>query len=172
MTDEMYQKLKTPSRPPRERGLVIALWAAGILLAILLVAALWGPVYRMLFQKYLISLSNSTVYAYDQGILPAEQDGETVALSADSAYRVYSWLTATGNGRPRLLAPFRTPDLTLLYGDGSELRMWDVEPDSGQVRHTLILDYTDGAGLRYCYTNMSLTLEQLLSTVEQIPAAA
>lgn len=171
MTDEMYQKLKTPSHPPKERGLTIALWGAAILMAVLLAVALWGPVYRMRFQNYLISLSNSTVYAYDQGILPAEQDGEAVALSADSAYLVYNRLMATGGGRPRLFAPFRTPDVTLLYGDGSELRMWDLEPADGQARRTLVLDYTDGDGLRYCYTSTQLTLSQLLSSVEQVPAA-
>lgn len=173
MTDEMYLKLKQPTRPPKEHGLTAALWVSGLLLAFLLAVALRGPLYRLKVQKYLMALSNSTVYAYGQDALPAEQGGVPITLSGDSAYLICDRLMLTGGGTPRLLAPFRQADMVLLYGDGSELRLWDVapKPNSGQVRHTLVVDYTDGDGLRYCYSSTSLTLDLLLNDLEQTEPA-
>lgn len=167
MTDEMYQKLNRAPSPRRGKALPVALAVCAVLFAGLLVLSLWGPVYRLRFNSYMIALSRSTTASYQQGALEGEADGRAVVYSAGGAYEIYRKLSATGAGNPRMFTPRRPPELTLYYADGGVLQIWDTPPakNSGRISNQVTLDYRSGS-VHYRYDTPAWTLDQLIAALE------
>ncbi len=168
MTDEMYQKLQQGGKAKTDRGVHLALIVSAVLLAVLAVVALWGPVYKLRFDRYLTELSASTVASYQAGALDAELQGEAVQFTADTAYTLYQKLLATGAGSPRFLAPGEDPVLVVRYADGARLKLWDLPPQKGRYNNTLVLEYTAANGFQYRYTNLTLSYNTLVVWLERL----
>lgn len=169
MTDEMYEKLKTHgAKPKTDRGVHAALLVGVVLLAALAVVALWGPVYKLRFDRYVTEISASTVASYEAGALDAaDADGAACRYTADSAYTLYKKLIATGAGDPRMFAPGDAPTLTIRYADGAALKLWDLPPQKGRYNNTLVLEYTAADGFTYRYTNLNLSYNTLVVWLEE-----
>lgn len=168
MTDEMYQKLQAHgARPKTDRGVHIALISGIALLCALAVVALWGPVYKLRFDRYVTEISSSTVASYQAGSLQAVRDGETISYTADSVYTLYKKLIATGAGDPLFLAPGEDPTLVITYADGATLTLWDLPPRKGRYNNTLVLEYNAADGFQYRYTNLTLSYNTLVVWLDE-----
>ena len=168
MTDEMYQKLQThDARPKTDRGVHIALISGIVLLCALAVVALWGPVYKLRFDRYVTEISSSTVVSYRAGSLQAVRDGQPITYTAESVYTLYNKLLATGAGDPLFLAPSQEPALVITYADGATLTLWDLPPRKGRYNNTLVLEYNAADGFRYRYTNLMLSYNTLVVWLDE-----
>ena len=168
MTEEMYRKLKTHrAKPKTDRGVHIALTVGIVLLCFLAVFALWGPVYKLRFDRYLTEISASTVASYQSGSLETEKEGAPVRYTADSAYVLYQKLLATGAGDPRFRIPKEEPIQVFYYADGAVLKMWDLPPQPGRYNNTLVIEYTAANGFCYRYTNLTLSYNTLVVWLDE-----
>ena len=168
MTEEMYQKLRThQAKPKTDRGVHTALIVSAVLLCALAVVALWGPTYKLRFDRYVTELSSSTVASYKSGALQAQCGGQPVQYTAESCYTLYTKLIATGAGDPLFLAPDEEPALVIQYADGASLTLWDLPPRKGRYNNTLVLEYNGTDGFTYRYTNLTLSYNTLVVWLDE-----
>ena len=132
---------KTASKPPRTRRdyiLFAAISLAVILLLFICTSIGWFLWQQSHFKAFVSTLSDSTVYAYENNALTAQKDGGTVPLAGETGYQLYSLLT-NRPGKPRRQVPQEPPSLTLSYGDVASLELWSVQLEGDTQRETGVL---------------------------------
>ena len=143
-----------PSKPKQSRRDYVLL--AAISLAVGLVIFICASVVWYLWQRnhyltFVSTLSDSTVYAYENGTLTGREDGAAFSLDRETGYQLYT-LLSNQQGKPRRQVPRESPLLTLDYGDGAVLELWPVELDGDTQRQTGILwRFTSSDGHAWVY---------------------
>ena len=161
----MYETVKSsPRTQPADRTLIGGILLCAVLFAVVAAMVIWSCWYQLRFQQFVSDLSDSTVYAYQNGGLQMEAAGKQVQIEGDLVYEVYQAVAFDGAGR---LAerPERAPDAVLTYGDGSLLELWDMELEGYQsdTAEGVLLRYVDQSGVSYCYDTDGLRLDVLIS---------
>ncbi len=166
MSGDMYEMVRKP-RQRRDRIMPITLAAATIVIIACVIPVIWAGKYRRDFWNYIERLSNATVYAYEQGTLLAELEGEMFAIDGTGGYDIYNQVSGAGTGRTLSDPPQETPDLKLDYGNGTTLLMWVVpalkESNEGRTTDALLL-FEDEEG-SYCYRAWEVVPEKVLRIV-------
>jgi len=153
---DLYQRVQQQRRHKSRRSWVIPVLSAGILaLAVLSILAIWFSGARGRFYHFVSSLSDTTAYVYEQGETWAEVGGDTLPITGENAYGVYTYLAANGQGVEWLLAPKDDPDILLTYSDGATLQAW-TQPDGRTV-----IRFDGADGLRYIYSTDRVDLPSL-----------
>ena len=120
-------------------GLVLALTMAVV------GPMIWSVRYQLRCRDFVEALSESTLVSYREGSFAVERDGETTPLSGGCGYQIYSLAAGLTPGRWRK-PPAESAPVTVHYGDGAALALWEV-PLRNQASDTgLFLWYTDPEG--------------------------
>lgn len=150
---KLYDAVDRHKGERRERGgslrapLLIAL-ALLIVAAFPVVSAVRGE-HR--FQRYMSALTESDLYARENGSLTAALGGEEHLLDSDALGRIYGVIFAAGKGNAVRETP-EEPGLLLTFGDGSTLELWYRDVQGARLyRDGSLLRYTDAHGWRYQY---------------------
>lgn len=151
---DMYEKVSRPAeRPKRRRGTaVFVLLAAAVLALILWVLSAYGILsVRPRFYQFVSAISDSTVYAYENGTLRSEMDGQSARVSGDNTYSLYHALSVMTPTRVLSAAPDGPADLILDYGDGSVLSLWRMTGNDQSQSRGIDLLFETGDGQRYLF---------------------
>lgn len=105
-------------------AMVVAVPVVFIVIIILLCVR-FGTLYPA-YWKYAGKLSDSTYYAYQNGTLRAQIDGETVLVDKRKAYDIYNYLMIDGVGYQKKNIPSADCDLSVDYGNGGILSVWEI----------------------------------------------
>ncbi len=150
---KLYDAVDRHKRERRERGGTLRVPLL-IALALLIVAAF--PIVSTVraehrYQRYMSSLTESDLYARENGSLTTTLGGETAALDSDALSRIYGTIFAAGKGEAVSGTP-QEDGLLLSFGDGSTLEVWyrDIQGARLYLDGSL-LRYTDPQGWSYQY---------------------
>lgn len=147
MAEDMYSYIK-PKQPKKRSDFSVAVIAAvggGLLLFFILtmVGILQDTFVR---RDFTASLSESTVYAYQNISLYAETEDGRVRITGENAYSLY-YLFSAAKGKEQSTTPNVPPFVRLDYGDGAILECWEYELKDGVKRDTGIFwSFTDPKG--------------------------
>lgn len=158
----LYEKVSHPAEHPKRRKnskWMFLLLAVAVAVITAWVLSVYGTLsLRPKFYSFVSALSDSTVYAYDHDSLRSEADGETARVTGDNAYAFYNALAVSSPSRVLRIPPQGPADLTLDYGDGSQLRLWQMDEAQGYGFH---LSYKTTAGDHFLFTFKSGNLYPL-----------
>ena len=141
----------------REKVAVIAVAALVIvLLAGFIILRLAG--YKARVREFRMQLNHSTIYAYDNDCLRADVAGAAVRITGDHAYDVYQFMAVRSLGANALFVPRDTPDVTLTYGDGAVMELWEDSSERG-----LYLRFTDADGRVCRFHSRDMKLSDLIA---------
>ena len=125
----------------KEKTLRRPLLIAAAVFAAVIALGVWACRYQLQYRACFSALTDATRSARQTGAFTVTVDGETVPATADKLSDLLRLLTAMGPGRMGP-APASPPRITIDYGDGTVLEIWEV---------TLVNpsnDWTEGPYLR------------------------
>ena len=161
----MYEKVRPNGIVKRDVRLFVAVTVCVLILSITAAPIVFSSNYQHRYRLFQNSLADSTIYARENESLTMEHDGEVISLDADGGYHtVLLSLVEAGAGRTGK-PPEEPADVTLDFGNGAILELWDVElvgyidPD---VKYGLFLRYTYPDGKIYAYDTEKLTFEKTI----------
>ena len=160
----MYEAVRSdPRAQSADRTLIGGILLCVALLGLVVAMVIWSGWYQLRFRQFISDLSSSTVYAYQNGGLQMEMDGQKIQVEGDPVYAVYQAVAFDGAGR-LVERPERAPDAVLTYGNGSCLELWGIELEGYQndAEEGVLLRYVDQSGASYCYDTDGLRLEALV----------
>lgn len=158
----MYDHVR-PGRRKHEAVLPVMVVVCVLLMAAVVGLFLWSLRYHQKYQKYVGALSAGTQYAYYHEGLGVQMDGETSVIVGENIYKIYSYITVGGAGRVKSEYPEEEPRIRLDYGDGSSLRLWEVDSEGYRPMRdrSVFLLYENAAGETYAYQTPRLSLETI-----------
>ena len=157
--DGLYANVRIEPKTRRDTWIWVIMAALGVLFAGVIVSTVWFLGYHGRFTKFVGNLSASTTYAYNNDSLTATIDGKTFRVSDDNMYGLFGYLSLNNSGRESGKVPEGEP-VTLDYGDGSMLELWDIPAEGG--RHYMFVQYTDIDGGIYSYISYKTTLDTVV----------
>lgn len=157
----MYEKLKKGGRDRKDTSLRNVIVICVIFFVLATGTIIWIAGYFSRYQRFLERFSASTVYAYDNRCLRAEVEGQSLWVNLKNNYGIYTHITVYGIGSEKYSVPKQSADVTLDYGNGSRLLLWDMEPSGDSRAHRLFLHYEDAEGYRYSYVSDEMDLETI-----------
>lgn len=157
----MYEKIEKNPRVKSDRVLRNMVLACVLVLALAAVMLIRAAGYFSRYQEFVGKLSDSTVYAYDNRCLRAEVEGQSLWVNLKNDYGLYTHITVYGVGVEKHSTPKRAADVELYYGNGSSLKLWDMEASGSAGAHSLFLHYEDETGYSYSYVSGEVDLETL-----------
>lgn len=110
----------------RDINLVILVAVPVVLIAVMISLCVRFSAFYPAYWRYVGKLSDSTYYAYQNGTLKARIDGETVQVDKRKAYDIYNYLTIDGIGYHKKKIPSADCDLSVDYGNGGTLSVWEI----------------------------------------------
>ena len=151
------------SRQKKSMGLPIA--AGIVLLLVLPVVAVFirSALYLSSFQTFVSELSDATVYAFqDEGIQVTDREGERYSVRGKAIYVPYSLISQAGPGQPQRTPPDQAC-VTLEYGDGSRLQLWEVPVRNSRrsARYGMLICFESAAGERFLYDTDMVRLPEV-----------
>lgn len=157
----MYELVKAQAESRKDRTLRNVILAVVVISVIVLVPMIWIMGSAGRYRTYVEKLSDSTIYAYNNRSLYAVMDGEVRWINLKNDYKIYTYITVSGRGVEQYRIPEEEPAITLDYGNGSSLKLWDLEPVEGSRTHRLFLEFEDSTGYSYAYTSEAMDLEAI-----------
>lgn len=158
----LYEKIKRDNKKEKDTRL----WAmVGILIAVVavvIVSVVWFLGYHGRFTRFVGNLSGSTAYAHKNDCLIAEVKGRKFKISEENMYGIYAYLSLNKSGRESKKPP-EGEAVTLDYGNGCLLRLWDMPMGEGDNRHNLFIQFTDRKGDVYSYISYKTTLDTVVA---------
>ena len=109
----------------REKTLRKPLLAAGAVIAAVVALAVWACRYQMQYRDYVAILTDATRAARRTGSFTVTVDGDAVPADADDLSSLLWLITDAGAGRTGA-APQTVPAITIDYGNGTVLEIWQV----------------------------------------------
>lgn len=109
----------------REKTLRRPLLLAGAVIAAVAALAVWACRYQMQYRAYVSVLTDATRAARRTGSFTVTVDGAAVSADANDLSDLLRLITDAGAGRTGD-APETAPDITIDYGDGTVLDVWQV----------------------------------------------
>ena len=145
------QSMARPSKNRRDYVLFAAISLAVAMVVFICASVGWFMWQQSHFQAFVSALSDSTVYAYENNTLTAQENGTAVSLDREAGYQLYI-LLSDQQGKPRRQVPQEPSMLTLSYGDGGKLELWPVQLQGDTQRETGILwRFTSSEGTVWIY---------------------
>lgn len=157
----MYEKIIKKSGVQKDRSLRNIILICVLFFALAAGTIIWTAGYFHRYQAFVERLSDSTVYAYDNRCLRADVEGESLWVNLKNDYGIYTHITVYGIGSEKYSVPGRDADVVLDYGNGSRLKLWDMEDAGGGRAHRLFLHYEDDEGYSYSYVSDEMDLETI-----------
>lgn len=150
-----------PGRAPNEKKLALSVLVAVVLLGA--VVASFGYIfwYQLRFRAFWSDLSNSTVYAYEQGGASASLHGAAALVQGQDLYDVYTVVVGAGTGKLQGSVPQAGPDIALDYGDGSLLELWEAPVENGIRSIGVLLRYTSQQGKTFIFDTDQFTIREV-----------
>ena len=146
-------------RKKRSREKVTVIAAAALVIVLLagfIILRLAG--YKTRVREFRFRLNHSTIYAYNNDCLRADVEGKTVRITGEHAYDVYQFMAVRSLGANALFVPRAAPDVTLTYGDGAVMELWEDPSERG-----LYLRFTDAGGGVCRFHSRDMQLDNLIS---------
>ncbi len=159
--DRFYELVNREEKKTRDTRMWILV---GILAAVVLMvgaSAVWLLGYHGRFTDFVGRLSASTTYASKNNSLIATVEGRRLRVSEQNMYGIYAYLSLSKSGRESAKIPQGEP-VTLDYGDGTVLRLWDMPVEKDERRRNLFVQYTDIRGEAYSYISYNTTLDTVV----------
>ena len=125
----------------KEKTLRKPLLIVAVVFAVVIALGVWACRYQLQYRACFSALADATRSARQTGAFTVTVDGEAVPATADKLSDLLRLLTAMGPGRMGP-APASPPRITIDYGDGTVLEIWEVT----LVNHSN--DWTEGPYLR------------------------
>ena len=155
---DLYRAVRPP-RPSRRREW--QLYASITLVAALALAALI-PIflsirYQLNYRRLLEDFSETTVAAFTAQDAVVELDGVTRPLSGGCCQQLYNLVAGTTPGRWRD-PPEEPAPITVRYGDGAVLELWQVPLENSASSTGLYYRFTSPSGKAYGFDSALLTL--------------
>lgn len=145
MERDLYVSVRRGSTRRRDWRMWAALCLVLALAVATLVPILWSAHYQLRYRDFVEALSESTLISYREGSFTVERDGETTPLSGGCGYQIYSLAAGLTPGRWRK-PPAESAPVTVHYGDGAALALWEVPLRNQKSATGLFLWYTDPEG--------------------------
>ena len=136
---KLYDPVRRGKPPRRSMNVLIALCA--VLIAAGGATIFWACRQNARYHDYIAELSESTASARRLGNYSAALNGEAVEVTADDLGSLLMNIVRAGGGRTGR-APQEAPLITVSYGDGATLEIWQV-PLKNPAH-----DWTEGPYLR------------------------
>ncbi len=161
---DLYSHVHPGKQQKRQKdiGIVIACAAAVAAVALVFGIFLWYTNGQNRYRQYISDLSDSTTFAYSNGVLTVTDGGDTYVVDDDNIYKFYQLVTTAGRDRVLRSTPSSEPDMLLDFGDGSSACVWDitVRTFSGTKASSCIC-YVNPDGRRYIYRSSTFELRRL-----------
>lgn len=109
----------------KEKTLRKPLLIAAAIIAAVIALAVWACRYQLQFRSFVSALTDATRHARSTGDFTVTVDGAAVPAGADDLSDLLRLITASGAGRTGT-APADPPLITITYGDGTVLDIWQV----------------------------------------------
>lgn len=109
----------------KEKTLRKPLLIAAAIIAAVVALAVWACRYQLQFRSCVSALTDGTRHARSTGDFTVTVDGAAVPAGADDLSDLLRLITASGAGRTGT-APTDPPLITITYGDGTVLDIWQV----------------------------------------------
>lgn len=109
----------------KEKTLRKPLLIAAAIIAAVVALAVWACRYQLQFRSCVSALTDATRHARSTGDFTVTVDGAAVPAGADDLSDLLRLITASGAGRTGT-APADPPLITITYGDGTVLDIWQV----------------------------------------------
>lgn len=152
MAEDIYKRIKPVHKPSPDWqmptitvfGVVLLCVLGGIIFAIMRTQYLFNTYKTDLLYSVLYARNNESFAIYDGALLAGREMPEEIRG------------VLTLRGRPLKAMPERPADMTVLFGDGSFILLWESEfadysEGHGAVMEPgIIYDYTNAAGKNYC----------------------
>lgn len=109
----------------KEKTLRKPLLIAAAIIAAVVALAVWACRYQLQFRSFVSALTDATRHARSTGDFTVTVDGAAVPAGADDLSDLLRLITASGAGRTGT-APTDPPLITITYGDGTVLDIWQA----------------------------------------------
>lgn len=157
--DGLYANININHKTKKDMRIGILVTVLICLAIVMIASIIWFLGYHGRFTKFVGRLSASTTYAYNNDCLTATVDGKTFKVSAENMYGIFGYLSLNNSGRESKKVPEGDP-VTLDYGNGTLLKLWDLSAEEGH--HYLFVQYTNTDGEIYSYISYKTTLDTVM----------
>ena len=158
----LYEKIKRDKERKKDTRFWLMVTMLIAVIAVVIVSVVWFLRYHGRFTRFVGKLSGSTTYAHKNDCLIAEVKGKKYRVSEENMYGIYAYLSLNKSGRESRKVPEGEP-VTLDYGSGVTLKLWDMPMGAGDNRRNLFIQYTDMKGDVYSYISYKTTLDTVVA---------
>lgn len=109
----------------KEKTLRKPLLIAAAIIAVVIALAVWACRYQLQFRSFVSALTDATRHARGSGAFTVTVDGAAVSADANDLSDLLRLISMAGAGRTGT-APADPPLITVDYGDGTTLDIWQV----------------------------------------------
>jgi len=161
----MYNTVNTGQRRSRHSAVLwICLAVAAVLIILAIIPVAWSGWYQQQWWGFVGQLSDATTYAYDNDCLQADCGGQPVRVNGEMNYNLYELISKAGRGRLLSEPPQDPADLSLTYGNGARLSLWEVElddPYAGKPVEGVLLHFVNAEGKSFTYDTDQFSFQQI-----------
>ncbi len=157
----LYEKIKKDTKKEKDTRFWLMVVMLVAVVAVAAASVVWFLGYHGRFTRFVGQLSGSTTYACKNDCLIAEVKGKKYRVSEENMYGLYAYLSLSKSGRESRRVPEGEP-VTLDYGNGVTLKLWDMPMGEGDNRQNLFVQYTDIRGDVYSYISYKTTLDTVV----------
>ncbi|MCM1388390.1 MAG: hypothetical protein NC231_13760 [Bacillus sp. (in: Bacteria)] len=162
MNNGMYDKINRNKTGKKDTKFGVTVMIILIIAAVIIASFAWSFGFRYRFSHFLQQLSNCTSYALKEDSLTVELNGKLYQLADDNTQGIFNYITLNDYGKESKETPDKEP-VTLDYGNGAVIKLWNVPADSYTNSSGLFIYYEDMDGNSYSYINYKMTLETIVT---------
>lgn len=169
----MYEAFREAPQSKKDRSrLKLGLWItlAAVLLALTATPLVWASRQSAAYRRYMDALNGSVLYAREHDGVWLERAGSRVHYPQLVGAGISEKLRQAGMGKRQQELP-EGEGVTLDFGDGSLLRLWEVPIRGGYTPEEtfgVFVAYTYPDGETYCYDTDNLGWDRV---VDSLPSA-
>lgn len=159
---DLYDKIKKDGKNKKDIKFIIFILCFIFLVIVIVCSLAWNIGYHARYSNFINKLSKSIAYVNENDSLKVYKDGKTLKLSEENFRGFNNYITIYGSGKESNKVP-EGEAITLDYGDGSLLKLWDISADKYSKRNGVFVQYTDTEGKIYSYISYKITYETIVT---------
>lgn len=169
----MYEAFREAPQSKKDRSrMKLGLWItlAAVLLALTATPLVWASRQSAAYRRYMDALNGSVLYAREHDGVWLERAGSRIHYPQLAGAGISEKLRQAGMGKRQQELP-EGEGVTLDFGDGSLLRLWEVPIRGGYTPEEtfgVFVAYTYSDGETYCYDTGNLGWDRV---VDSLPSA-